>query len=237
MDKYSISQKPTSGKKPAKKRAKAPKRRQSKSINPQLFLVAAVIVVALILGGVVWARYFNSNDDPASANGANKTGTNKSPQDTAVVRGEVFEAVTTAIGNKKPDDLTKYYAARVRVSIPKQGINKTLSAAQVGSLINNPLNTAQTPWNWQISPQDLEAWRNGPYGEYFVQPVIVGISADNTVIVIHLDENGLIDSILIIPVSDLTTPVPDAPPSSTTDNPTPDSAPVPIGSSTTDVSD
>jgi hypothetical protein len=218
MDKYSISQNPgsKSKKSAAKKRSKAPARKQSKSFDPKLAIIAVIVVLVLILGGVVLARFFNKSSSDVPASNTGKVDTTKRAGESGIVPGETFAAVTTAISDKKPGDLNKYYAKRVRVYIPKQSINSTLNKDQVEGIIKNPLNTAETPWNWQISPEDLAAWQNGPYADEFVGNVIVGISADNTVIVIHIDENGQIDSIFIIPASELTPPA-----QSTSDTPAP----------------
>ncbi len=206
MDQYKISQTPGSKKKPVNKGAKAPKRRQTKSLSPQLVMVGVVVTLALVLGGVVWARYFNNSVDSPSKSGSS-AGT-KSGSETVVtaVPEATFNNVTTAINNNKPADLKKYYAKTVKVIILKTNINQSVTAAQVENLISNPLNSAQTPWNWHPSVEDLAAWQSGPYGQYFGDNTIVGISPDGTVISIHIDENGQIDTIFVAPVGDLTDP-------------------------------
>ncbi|MEO5627326.1 MAG: hypothetical protein ABIQ89_00345 [Candidatus Saccharimonadales bacterium] len=214
MDKYSLSQTPGSKKKaPAKKKLKTPKSRQTKSVDPKLALIAAVVVLVLILGGIVWARYFRGSEAPVATSAAEVK--KQRADETGEVKAETFDGVTGAISNKNTTDLSKYYAKNVKVVILGKSINQTVSSGLVGNYVNNPLNAAQTPWDWHVSPQDLAAWQQGPYSEYFVGNVIVGISADNTVIVIHIDDNGDIDSIFIAPVGDLVNP-----PASDTSNPT-----------------
>lgn len=220
MDKYKISQTP-SGKKPAtKKKAKAPARKQSRSTDPKL-VVAAVLamIVALVMGGIVYARFIGGKEEPAVNTAAE---IQKRADEQGVVAPEVLDGVTSAIDNKKTSDLTKYYAKNVRIIIPRRSVNQMVGKAQVENFVDNPLNAAQTPWSWNVSPQDLSAWQQGPHGEHFVGNVIVGISPDGTVIAIHINENGEIDSIFIAPVGDLTNPTPGNPSNS---NPTTDPVP------------
>ncbi|MDQ5972778.1 MAG: hypothetical protein QG553_937 [Patescibacteria group bacterium] len=230
MDQYKISQTPGSKKKPVKKTAKVPKRRQTKSLSPQLVLGGVVVTMVLILGGVVWARYFNKGgDSPAkSGNAANvKSGGGAAA---AAVPEATFNDVTTAINNNKPSDLKKYYAKTVKVIILKTNINQSVTAAQVENLISNPLNSAQTPWNWHPAVEDLAAWQSGPYGQYFGDNTIVGISPDGTVISIHIDDNGQIDTIFVAPVGDLTGPTTPGSTDTTTpsDNTTPSTPSGPV---------
>lgn len=216
MDKYSVSQTP-GGKKSVKKKVRAPKHRQTKSTDPKLAVIAIVaVIVALVLGGIVYARFFASSDDSATTAAAEAQ---KRADEKGEVAPEVFDGVTNAIGNKQLSDLNQYYAKNVRIIIPRSSVNLKVGSGQVGNYVNNPLDAAQTPWNWNVSPQDLAAWQQGPYGENFVGNVIVGISPDGTVIAIHIDENGQIDSIFIAPVGDLTNPSPATP---TPASPTPD---------------
>lgn len=178
-------------------------------MNPQLVMGGVVIALVLVLGGFVWARYFNkSSDTPATKSGASANSNGQSQDTVTAVPEATFNDVTAAISNKKPSDLKKYYAKRVKIIILKTNINQSVTAAQVENLISNPLNNAQTPWNWHPSVEDLAAWQSGPYGQYFGDNTIVGISPDGTVISIHIDENGQIDTVFIAPVGDLTSPTP-----------------------------
>lgn len=233
MDKYKISQTPA-GKKPAtKKKARAPARKQSRSTDPKLVVVAVIaIVVALVMGGIVYARFIGNKEEPVVNTAAEAQ---KRANEQGVVAPEVLDGVTNAIDNKKPSDLTKYYAKNVRIIIPRRSVNQIVGKGQVGNFVDNPLNTAQTPWNWNVPPQDLSAWQQGPHSEHFIGNVIVGISPDGTVIAIHIDENGEIDSIFIAPVEDLTSPTPASPsnPNTPTD-PEPETPTTPAPFSTED---
>jgi hypothetical protein len=223
MEQYKISQNPggpsspapvNSGKKPAKapkppKRGKrktyVPKQRQTRSLDPQLVLGGAVVALLLIFAGVAWAAHLSKSKAPAVNGGAAATkktagGSGK------VIPGETYNAVTSAIGDKKPNALNKYYAKSVHVFIRGHNINQTVTGSQAGALVNDYINGAQTPWNWHVSASDLSAWQTGPYGQYFTGNDIVGISNDGLVISITIDDNGQITGIFIAPVGDLTTP-------------------------------
>lgn len=220
MEQYKISQNPGGGKRTTKskkkKPAKAARRKQAKSLDPQILMVVGVIILLLALGGFAYARFFSNDEATTAANGAAQQA-----KEAGEVPEATFTGVTTAISNKKVGDLNTYYAAKVRVRILSKSINKTVSKAEVEALISNPLNSAQTPWNWNVPAELLSQWQTGPYSEYFVGTVIVGQSPDNTVIVIHLNENGEIESIFIAPASELTNPPATQPPA------TPPSDPVP----------
>lgn len=233
MDKYSISQTPAGkGSKNRQignkvNRTKAAKR-QSRSLNPQLVLGGLVLIAVLVLAGLVWMRFFVGSPQAASGNNSGQK-TNKTTPVTASKR----DAVTAAVDNKQPTGLNHYYAAQVRVIMP--GYNKLLSAADVAKIISNPLNSAQTPWNWHVPPGDLSNWQTGPYGDNFTGNVVVGISNDGTVISIGFDNDGNIDTIFIAPAGDL---APTTPGGDTTTNPgatpgngtTPDTTPNPATS-------
>ncbi len=215
MDQYKISQNPSTGNKKAPKkkgvkarpRTKAPKQRNTRSLSPQFVLGGIVAVMIMILAGLAWAHYFakSGDDTPAagSATSVKKGGTSGS---SGVVAGETYSGVTTAIGSKSFDALNRYYAKNVRVIIKRTGVNQNVSGKSVGSLINNLLNSAETPWDWHVSPAQLSAWQQGPYGEHFTGDVIVGVSKDGTVISIEVNPQGEIITIFIIPLTDLTSP-------------------------------
>ena len=215
MDQYKISQNPGSSKqggakaKSKKKRVSAPKHRDTQSLSPHLVMGAVVLVLVLVFGGLVWAHYFNKPSSSETAANSNKTASKKGGSGAATtIPEDAVTGVTNAISNNKPADLKVFYAKKVHIIVVRTATNQTVGSAQVESLISNPLNSAQTPWDWHVPPVDLSAWQTGPYGQYFNGNVLVGISADGTVIVVHFDANGQIDSILIVPLADLTTPVP-----------------------------
>ena len=207
MDQYKISQTPGKGrKKPAKRKVKTPIRRDARSLDPQMVMVVVVLILVLVLGVVAGAYFFRKSPSNAgSGSNAASKGSSASGQ-VAGVPGPTFTDVTTAIGNKNAAGLKAYYAKRVRVVIIKSSLNQTLGAAQANGVIANPLNAAQTPWDWHVSPGALSAWQTGPYGQYFIGNVLVGIAADGTVISIHFDDNGQIDVVFVAPVGNLTTP-------------------------------
>jgi uncharacterized membrane protein YgcG len=204
MDSYKLSQNPGKAKKPInnKKRSasRSSKRRTGRSLDPQLVLGGIVLVMILVLAGLAWAHYFGkTNPSPNSS----QTGGNRG---TVVVPAKTFSSVTEAIGNNKAADLNHYYASQVHVVMVGSKYDKMLGSADVNGIISNPLNSAQSPWNWHVPPGDLSAWQTGPYGQYFDGNVIVGISSDGTVISVGLDDNGQITTIFEAPVGDLTTP-------------------------------
>lgn len=219
MDQYKISQTPgskkatptkkgpTKKKTPQRKGSKAPKARLTRSLSPQLVMGGIAGALILILAGIAWAHFVAKTDAP-NTNGANGTSVKKggASGSSGVVPTETFNDVTTAIGNKNLGVLNKYYAKNVRVIIKKTGVNQNVSGSSVGSLINGLLNSAETPWDWHVSPTQLAAWQQGPYGEHFTGDVIVGVSKDGTVISIEVNPQGEIITIFIIPISDLTPP-------------------------------
>jgi uncharacterized membrane protein YgcG len=212
MDQYKISQNPGSGPKKsvkhkAKSKIKAPKRRDTKSISPQLVMTAVVVVLIMILGGISWAHFFANKVDntgdkakQASAKAGNKPGSG------GVIPGPAFTNVTGAIGNKDVAVLRQYYAKKVHIVVVKKGVNQTVGAGQVEGIVSNPLNGAVTPWDWHVPAGTISSWQTGPYGQYFTGNVIIGLSSDGTVVSIHFDGNGQIDGIFVAPVGDLTTP-------------------------------
>ena len=228
MEQYRISQQPTGGgNKPVKhkNKVKAAPRKQTKSLSPQLILVAVAIIAALLLSGAVFARYMaGKGNTPVAAPGVIAK---ERAKETGEVSQATFNGVTDAIGRKQVSGLNGYYANKVRVRILKNNINKTVDAKQVASLINGSINDAETPWNWNVPPGDLSAWQQGPHGEEFIGNVIVGVSPDGTVIVIHIDENGDIDEIFIAPIGDLTNPTTPTTPTTPTDNPSQPTNPTP----------
>lgn len=199
MDQYKVSQNPGSGKKPPVKKSRPPKRRGSQSVSPTMILLIVVALLLMIVGGVLAWRSYKQKAQP-QAGGPGQT------SQTGTVSEATSQEITQAIGNKNPDGMAKFYADKVKVVIVRQKFNKTLLAGQVGQYVNNPLNSAQTPWDWNVSPSDLSAWQTGPYGEYFTGNVLVGISADGTVISIGFNDQGEIVTIFIAPASDLTDP-------------------------------
>jgi hypothetical protein len=242
MDQYKISQNPsTSSKKAPKKkgvkvkarpRTKAPKQRNTRSLSPQLVLGGIVLVMVMILAGVAWAHFFSkSSESPATGSPAVSVKKGGNSGSSGVVPAETFGAVTAAIGDKRTSTIDKYYAKNVHVIIKKRGVNQNVSGKTVGSLINDVLNTAETPWDWHVSPTQLSAWQQGPQGQYFTGNVIVGISNDGTVVSIELNDAGEIITVFIAPVGDLTTPATTSPTATTpgsdgTTPTTPDSTPV-----------
>lgn len=115
------------------------------------------------------------------------------------------EAAKAAIERKSLSDLDKYLSDKVRVVNAKTGTNQTVASVQVQSQIA-PLNTALNPWNWNIPASQLDAWKQGPYGQYIVAGATVGQSADGQVVIITYDSSGQISSIVIIPNADMLTP-------------------------------
>lgn len=217
MEQYKISQNPGSpkkaapkGKKKTVKRGAAPKHRDTKSLSPQLIMVAIVFVLVLVFGGVVWAHYFSKPAITLTPTNGTKAGTSANRGGTTkAVPSATLSGIADAIANKKTGDLKVYYAKKVKVIIVKNSVNKTVNSGDVDGLVANPLNSAQTPWDWHVPPSDISAWQQGPYGQYFDGNILVGESNDGTVIIIHFDDNGQIDSIVIVPAGDLTGPAAD----------------------------
>ncbi|MEO8785189.1 MAG: hypothetical protein ABI221_02695 [Candidatus Saccharimonadales bacterium] len=199
MADYKISQTPDGSKRASPKRRKVAKRASSRSFNPQLVMGGIVLVLILVFGGLAWAHFFVAK--PQLASGSTTAKPIHKP-----VSAATRSAVTGAIASQQAGNLSAYYGAQVHVVMTKQGINRTLSGAQVSQLINNPLNGAQSPWNWHLPPGDIAAWQTGPYGQYFDGNVIVGQSNDGTVVSVTVDDNGQITTIFVAPVGDLTPP-------------------------------
>jgi hypothetical protein len=213
MDKYSISQSPDDLKTPITKRGKEGSKVQAakdaKTISPQLVIGGLVISLILVLAGIALVYQLSKKGDESTESGKS---TNIVPSSAAkgVITTASFNDVTGAIGNKNFSALKSQYAKQVRIIIPRSATRKTVGSNDVEGLIGNPLNTAQTPWDWHVTSSQLAAWQQGPYGQYFSGNVIIGISADGTVISIGFDSNGQINSIFIAPVADLIAPPPAA---------------------------
>lgn len=207
MENYRISQNPGSAKPPRPAKGGRSRRSATKSLSPGLILGGILVALVLILGGFFWVRFLSRQ--PAATNGGTATttgtvGKGLKTADKGTIPEKTYNAVTAAIGNKKPSNLKAFYAASVKVVIPKKSINQTVEGSDVDGLVSNPLIDAVSPWDWHVSAQDLAAWQNGPYGQYFVGNVLVGVSADGTVISIGFDSNGQIVTIFIAPVSEVT---------------------------------
>jgi hypothetical protein len=237
MDQYKISQTPGSktAKKTKKNKVQAPKQRDTQSISPQLITVIVVLVLALVLAGVVVAHFMtkkatsNSGASSAASKAASKSGAS------VAVSGKTFTGVTNAFGSKNVGALNSYYASKVHVVLIRSGVNQTYGSGQVGAVVSNPITNALTPWDWHVPAGQLAAWQTGPYGQYFLGNVVVGISSDGTVAAIHFDSSGQIDGIFMAPVGDLTTPTPSAnggtttPSGGGTTKPTPTPTTTPLG--------
>ena len=203
MDQYKISQTPTSkGKKPRKTKVVTPKRKDARTINPQAMMLVVVIALGLVLATVFVMRTMRKPAVPTASGPVVKGAAGTQ----GVVPGEALTEVTTALNNKNAAGLTAHYASKVHVIVLKSAVNQTVGSKQAQGLVTDPLNSAQTPWNWHVSSGDLSAWQTGPYGQYFTGNVVVGISGDGTVISIHFDPNGQIDVVFVAPVGDLTSP-------------------------------
>lgn len=203
MAEYKISQTPDGKKPTTAKRRKVAKRASSRRLSPQLVMGGIVLVLVLTFGGLAWAHFFIAK--PQVANGNTAARANARPVHKPVSPA-TRSAVTDAIASQKAGNLSGFYAPQVHVVMTKQGINRTLSAAEVSQLISNPLNGAQSPWNWHVPAGDIAAWQTGPYGQYFDGNVIVGQSSDGTVVSVAVDGNGQITTIFVAPVGELTPP-------------------------------
>lgn len=209
MDKYNISQTPSGKKKTAK--PTLARRKQSRSLDPRLALGGIVLVAALILVAMVWLRFSANKPEAASGQAA------KGPKSS--LSASKRDAVTKAVENNQPSGLSGYYASRVRVIM--SGYNQFVSAAEVNSIIGNALGGTQGGWNWHVPPGDLSNWQTGPYGDNFTGDVVVGVSDDGTVIVIGFDGDGNINTIVIIPATELNPTTPPADGGTTTPGTTP----------------
>jgi len=173
------------------------------------WLVSVILVIfVLVLGLLLVLKLTVWRGESSDAKKPAPTKSSSSLQ----ISEQTKNDVTGAIEQKKPEELNKHLAPNVTVVNISTGVTKTVSAQDVAGLII-VIQTAQNPWNWNVSPDLLAQWQQGPYGQYITPGSLVGQSADGQVIIINFDSNGQIISIIIIPNADLLNPI--ATPSST----------------------
>ena len=103
-------------------------------------------------------------------------------------------AVETAISSGTPADTFDYLADPVTVAFAASDFNQERSPALAISDLGQVSNG--TGWSWELDPETLDTYRDGPYGNYFSDDSLVGESAEGYVVTLHVGDDA-IDEIFI----------------------------------------
>ena len=166
-------------------------------------LIGAVVIVVMAIGGFSLAtgtRKPSPQAAPTASPSPSVPAVVPEPSETAIApEPEGFSAsdalaVETAISSGTPADTFDFLADQVTVAFAASDFNQertpALAISDLGQVSNG------TGWSWELDPETLDTYRDGPYGNYFSDDALVGESAEGYVVSLHVGDDA-IDEIFI----------------------------------------
>ena len=166
-------------------------------------LVAAVVGVVALIGIVSLISGMSTPShqaDPKPVTSSPVATLEPTPSETATApEDDGFteadqEAVEDAISDGEPAETFDYLADPVTVAFAASDFNQERSPALAISDLGQVSNG--TGWSWELDPETLDTYRDGPYGNYFSDDALVGESAEGYVVSLHVGDDA-IDEIFI----------------------------------------
>ncbi len=179
----------------------------------QAALIAATLLLLGVLVVLVIVRIVRQNDSSppnqaplAQGQHVPSVKSNRPSGDNSPA-GKTKVASAAAIETQDLETLSGKFASSVKIVIltKKTKTTRTVSGTEALALITL-INNAQNPWNWNLPADQLAAWANGPYGEFFGagnNVNLVGLAANGFVVSLIINEQGQIIAILITTDSNL----------------------------------
>jgi cytoskeletal protein RodZ len=186
----------------------APPKKKKSKVKPLL----SVLLILTVLGGLSYGAYWWQNDQSQkskqdkekiatlqaeNAELVKKTeASSDEDSDTTPINGTEVKNLVDAIKSKNYAAIEGYLANEVQVVLAasEAGGMKTPKQA-VESL--DFLKPAKDPWDFELSKDVLNKYKNGDYGQYFPYGSIAGKSSDNYVISFTFDSNGAVNGIFL----------------------------------------
>lgn len=119
-----------------------------------------------------------------------------------VVKTAMLEGLKASVTSKNYGAAESYMAKTVRVIFAaSEGMGNRTPAQAVSDMAY--LNSATSPWDFNLSSAVLNGYRAGGYGSYFPTTALVGKSANNYLISFTFDTNNKVSGIFITGTTDV----------------------------------